>query len=293
MSVCQRVAAEMDTYVGELVGYAIRFEDMTSESTLVKYLTDGLLVMECLKDPLFENYECIILDEAHERTLHTDILLGLLKKAIQKRPELKVIITSATLDIDKFVKYFDNCPVIKIPGKIHPVSVQYLPKPTFNPTTGLLEAHKPLWLRARKPEHYLDLVIDKIQEIHHDENTREGGDILVFLPGREDIETVTTALNTQCEDLVTLQVYAALPYEAQAEIFNAPKKGRRRAILATNIAETSITVDGIHFVIDAGLFKESVYENGIDTLKITTISKAQAAQRTGRAGRTAPGVCYR
>jgi len=285
VSVAARVADEVGCRVGELVGYAIRFEDITSPATVIKYMTDGLLVMECLKDPLFAAYDCVILDEAHERTLHTDVLLGILKKAIRHRPELKVVITSATLDIRKFAEYFD-APMVKIPGKVFPVTTKYLP-------TSLRGGRgRNLWTRAKNPEEYIDMAVEKVVKIHQENHSRTG-DILLFLPGKEEVEMACGLLSNRCPDLRALPVYAALPFESQCQIFNGAPPGVRKVVVATNIAETSITIDGILFVVDIGFFKESIYDKGIDTLKVKVISKAQADQRCGRAGRTAPGTCYR
>jgi len=295
VSVAARVAEEVGCRVGEQVGYAIRFEDITSPGTIIKYMTDGLLVMECLKDPLLAAYDCIILDEAHERTLHTDVLLGIIKKAIRHRPELKIVITSATLDIKKFAEYFD-APMVKIPGKVFPVTVRHLPShgrmghATYR---GFSQApQRALWSRTNNPEAYINMAIEKVLQIHT-ENLARTGDILLFLPGKEEVETACNLLANRSPNLKALPVYAALPFESQCEIFSGAAAGTRKVVVATNIAETSITIDGILFVVDIGYFKESTYDKGIDTLKVKVISKAQANQRCGRAGRTAPGICYR
>jgi len=296
VSVAARVAEEVGCRVGEQVGYAIRFEDITGPSTIIKYMTDGLLVMECLKDPLLAAYDCIILDEAHERTLHTDVLLGIIKKAIRHRPELKVIITSATLDIKKFAEYFD-APMVKIPGKVFPVTVKHLPRQEnykwMGSYRGFSQApHRALWSRTNNSEAYINMAIEKVLQVHT-ENLSKTGDILLFLPGKEEVETACNMLANKSPDLKALPVYAALPFESQCEIFSGATPGTRKVIVATNIAETSITIDGILFVVDIGYFKESTYDKGIDTLKVKVISKAQANQRMGRAGRTAPGICFR
>ncbi|TRY75661.1 hypothetical protein TCAL_01271 [Tigriopus californicus] len=285
VSVSKRVAKEMECRLGDQVGYSIRFEDVSSPQTVIKYITDGLLLMDCLKDPTFSSYECVILDEAHERTLHTDVLLGLIKKALKHRPELKVIITSATLDIRKFADYF-QAPMIKIPGEMFPVAVEYLP-------VDHLTKNRPLWIKAANPTLYLSEVILKVMEIH--QNCPLPGDILVFVPGKEDVEQVCYVLSQilKQETVILFPVYAALPFEVQCSIFAPAKSHVRKIVVSTNIAETSLTIDGIVFVVDSGLFKESVFDNGIESLKTTMISKAQAEQRGGRAGRTAPGICYR
>lgn len=293
VSVASRVADEIGCRLGELVGYSIRFEDITSPRTVLKYITDGLLVMECIKDTLFANYGCVILDEAHERTLHTDVLLGLLKKAIRIRPDLKVIITSATLDIKKFADYF-GAPMVKIPGKVFPVDVEYLPSnhdPSNQNLPITLNPPASLRCRAQEPQ-YVRAAVEKVVSIHTAEWTRKG-DILLFVPGKEEVEQACSILQKLAPDLMTLPIYAALPFETQCQIFSSTPQGVRKVVVATNIAETSITIDGVLYVVDTGLFKESVYNHGIDALRVTLISKAQAAQRAGRAGRTAPGKCYR
>lgn len=282
MSVAQRVAQELGCYVGETVGYAIRFEDCTGVNTVIKYMTDGLLLMECLRDPLFTAYACVIIDEAHERTLHTDVLLGLLKKAMRVRPELKVIITSATLDIRKFADYFE-APMVKIPGKIFPVSIEYLP----HPETPSLAS------RLKKSEALIEQSVGKVIDVHIESPV---GDILLFMPGKEEVDAAVAMLNRHPDarsDFSAIPVYAALPFETQCHMFATLPSGRRKIVVATNIAETSLTIEGIAFVVDSGLFKENVFESGIDALKVAAISRAQSEQRAGRAGRTAPGKCFR
>lgn len=293
VSVASRVADEIGCRLGELVGYSIRFEDITSPRTVLKYITDGLLVMECIKDSLFANYGCVILDEAHERTLHSDVLLGLLKKAVRIRPDLKVIITSATLDIKKFADYF-GAPMIKIPGKVFPVDIEYLPSKHEPSNQSLpIKLNPPAPLKSRiQGDHYIRAAVEKVVSIHTAEWSRKG-DILLFMPGKEEVEQACMILQKRAPDLMTLPIYAALPFETQCQIFSMTPQGIRKVVVATNIAETSITIDGVLYVVDTGLFKESVYNRGIDALRVTLISKAQAAQRAGRAGRTAPGKCYR
>lgn len=293
VSVAQRVAEELGCPLGDLVGYSIRFEDLTSTGTVLKYMTDGIMLMECLKDSLFSNYGCIILDEAHERTLHTDVLLGLLKKALRERPDLKLIITSATLDIKKFADYFD-APMVKIPGKMFPVQIKFLPEKVFCPNSGRIVPAIPLAARTKKTDLFVDAAVSKVLSIHDEEFSKKG-DILLFLPGKEEVEQACSLLVklNKNRDLMVLPVYAALPFEAQCEIFCPSNDGVRKVIVATNIAETSLTINGIIYVVDTGYFKESIYDRGIDTLKVTVISKAQAEQRSGRAGRTAPGLCFR
>jgi ATP-dependent RNA helicase DHX8/PRP22 len=303
MSVAKRVAEEVGCRLGEEVGYTIRFEDCTSPSTRIKYMTDGMLLRECLLDPDLSQYSVIILDEAHERTISTDVLFGLLKSklamilniinifllhiffftylllgTLKNRPELRVIVTSATLNAEKFSKYFFDCPIFSIPGRKFPVEVLYTKEPESD---------------------YLDAALITVMQIHLSEPP---GDILLFLTGQEEIDTACEilyermkALGPQVPDLVILPVYSALPSEMQSRIFEPAPPGSRKVVIATNIAETSITIDGIYYVVDPGFVKQNAYDAkvGMDSLIVTPISQAQARQRSGRAGRTGPGKCYR
>ncbi|KAN0061262.1 DEAH-box ATP-dependent RNA helicase prp22 [Thecaphora frezii] len=278
VSVAKRVAEEVGCRVGQEVGYTIRFEDCTSPETKIKYMTDGMLQRECLIDPDVSQYSVIILDEAHERTIATDVLFGLLKKALKRRPDFKLIVTSATLDAEKFSTYFMGCPIFTIPGRTYPVEVLYTKEPESD---------------------YLDAALITVMQIHLSEPP---GDILVFLTGQEEIDTSCEilfermrALGPSVPELIILPVYSALPSEMQSRIFEPTPPGARKVILATNIAETSITIDGIFYVIDPGFVKQNAYDPrlGMDSLVVTPISQAQARQRSGRAGRTGPGKCYR
>ncbi|CAO1614928.1 unnamed protein product [Sympodiomycopsis kandeliae] len=278
VSVAKRVAEEVGCRVGAEVGYTIRFEDCTSPETRVKYMTDGMLQRECLVDPDASNYSVIVLDEAHERTIATDVLFGLLKKTLKRRPDLKLIVTSATLDAEKFSTYFFNCPIFTIPGRTYPVEILYTKEP--------------------EPD-YLDASLITVMQIHLSEPQ---GDILVFLTGQEEIDTACEilfermkALGSAVPELIILPVYSALPSEMQTRIFEPAPPGARKVVLATNIAETSITIDGVYYVIDPGFVKQNAYDArlGMDSLVVTPISQAQARQRSGRAGRTGPGKCYR
>lgn len=274
MSVAKRVAEEVGCRVGQEVGYTIRFEDCTSQDTKIKYMTDGMLLRECLIDPLVSKYSVLLLDEAHERTVSTDVLFGLLKKAIKARPDLKLIVTSATLDAERFSSYFFNCPILTIPGRTYPVEVLY----------------------AKDPEpDYMDSALVTTMQIHLSEPP---GDILLFLTGQEEIDTASEilfermkALGPMVPELIILPVYSALPSEMQSKIFEPAPPGSRKVVLATNIAETSITIDGIFYVIDPGFVKQNTYDPklGMDALIVVPISQAQARQRAGRAGRTGPG----
>ncbi|XP_055387520.1 ATP-dependent RNA helicase DHX8 [Condylostylus longicornis] len=278
MSVAKRVAEEFGCRLGQEVGYTIRFEDCTSPETVIKYMTDGMLLRECLVDLDLKSYSVIMLDEAHERTIHTDVLFGLLKQAVQKRPELKLIVTSATLDAVKFSQYFFEAPIFTIPGRTFPVEVLYTKEPETD---------------------YLDASLITVMQIHLREPP---GDILLFLTGQEEIDTACEilyermkSLGPDVPELIILPVYSALPSEMQTRIFDPAPPGSRKVVIATNIAETSLTIDGIFYVVDPGFVKQKVYNSktGMDSLIVTPISQAAAKQRAGRAGRTGPGKCYR
>ncbi|EEP75873.1 ATP-dependent RNA helicase DHX8 [Uncinocarpus reesii 1704] len=278
VSVAKRVAEEVGCRLGQEVGYTIRFEDCTSPETKIKYMTDGILQREILLDPDLKKYSVVMLDEAHERTIATDVLFGLLKKTLKRRPDLKVIVTSATLDAEKFSEYFNGCPIFTIPGRTYPVEIMY----------------------SREPEtDYLDAALVTVMQIHL---TEPEGDILLFLTGQEEIDTSAEilyermkALGPNVPELIILPVYSALPSEMQSRIFEPAPPGSRKVVIATNIAETSITIDHIYYVIDPGFVKQNAYDPklGMDSLVVTPISQAQAKQRAGRAGRTGPGKCFR
>jgi ATP-dependent RNA helicase DHX8/PRP22 len=278
MSVAKRVAEEVGCQLGQEVGYTIRFEDCTTPATKIKYMTDGMLQREILMDPDLKRYSVIMLDEAHERTIATDVLFALLKKTIKRRPDLKVIVTSATLDADKFSAYFNECPIFSIPGRTFPVEIMYSKEPESD---------------------YLDAALVTVMSIHLMEPP---GDILLFLTGQEEIDTSCEilyermkALGPSVPELIILPVYSALPSEMQSRIFEPAPPGTRKVVIATNIAETSITIDHIYYVIDPGFVKQNAYDPklGMDSLVVTPISQAQAKQRAGRAGRTGPGKCFR
>jgi pre-mRNA-splicing factor ATP-dependent RNA helicase DHX16 len=278
MSVAARVAQEMGVKLGNEVGYSIRFEDCTSEKTQVKYMTDGMLLREFLSEPDLGSYSCMMVDEAHERTLHTDVLFGLVKDIARFRPDLKLLISSATLDAEKFSEYFDYAPIFRIPGRRYPVEILY----------------------AKAPEaDYLHASAITALQIHV---TQPAGDVLIFLSGQEEIETCeelliqrTKGLGTKIGELMICPIYANLPSDMQARIFEPTPPGARKIVIATNIAETSLTIDGIKYVIDPGFCKQNSYNprTGMESLQVTPISKASAMQRAGRAGRTSPGKCFR
>lgn len=278
MSVAARVAEEMGVKVGNEVGYSIRFEDATSDKTVLKYMTDGMLLREFLTEPDLGAYSALMIDEAHERTLHTDILFGLVKDIARFRPDLKLLISSATMDAQKFAKYFDDARIFNIPGRRYPVDIHYTPQPEAN---------------------YLAAAVTTIFQIHI---TQGKGDILVFLTGQEEIEAAeqnlqetARKLGSKVPEMVICPIYASLPSELQSKIFEPTPPGARKVVLATNIAETSLTIDGIVYVIDPGFVKENVYNarTGMESLVVTPCSRASANQRSGRAGRVGPGKCFR
>ncbi|KAI7951995.1 hypothetical protein MJO28_007679 [Puccinia striiformis f. sp. tritici] len=288
MSVAKRVADEMDVKLGEEVGYSIRFEDCTSSKTILKYMTDDMLLREALHDNTFSLYSTLILDEAHERTLATDILMGLLKDAAKRRPDLKIIVMSATLDATKFQNYFNSAPLLKVPGRTFPVETSYTSEPV--------------------PD-YLEAAISTVLKIHIDE---QPGDILVFLTSQEEIEDAWRKIRMEVDQLFQtsslvgplecVPLYSSLPPQQQQRIFDPPPPPLtpsgppgRKVVISTNIAETSLTIDGIVYVIDPGFSKQNVYNPRIrvECLQVFPISKASAQQRAGRAGRTRPGKCFR
>ncbi|PUZ66167.1 hypothetical protein GQ55_3G284700 [Panicum hallii var. hallii] len=278
ISVAARVAQEMGVKLGHEVGYSIRFEDCTSEKTAVKYMTDGMLLREFLGEPDMASYGVVIVDEAHERSISTDILLGLVKDVARFRPDLKLLISSATLNAEKFSDFFDMAPVFKIPGRRYNVDIHYTVAPEAD---------------------YVDAAVATVLQLHV---TQPPGDILLFLTGQEEIETVeeilrrrTRGLGTKIAELVICPIYANLPTELQTKIFEPAPPDARKVVLATNIAETSLTIDGISYVVDPGFCKVKSYSprTGTEVLLVQPISKASADQRAGRSGRTGPGKCFR
>jgi pre-mRNA-splicing factor ATP-dependent RNA helicase DHX38/PRP16 len=280
MSVAKRVSEEIGCELGREVGYAIRFEDCTSEDTVIKYMTDGVLLRETLREPDLDMYSCIIMDEAHERSLHTDVLFGILKKVVARRRDFKLIVTSATLNSQKFSDFFGSVPVFHIPGRTFPVEVLYSKTPV---------------------EDYVEGAVKQALSVHL---SSDAGDILVFMTGQEEIETVTYELENRvatlmdegtCPPLNVLPIYSQLPSDLQAKIFQDAEDGNRKCIVSTNIAETSLTLDGVMYVIDTGFCKLSVFNPrmGMNALQVFPCSQAAVNQRSGRAGRTGPGTCYR
>ena len=276
VSVAKRVSEEMNCKLGDKVGYAIRFEDCTSKNTVIKYMTDGVLLRESLNESDLDIYSAIIMDEAHERSLHTDVLFGILKKVVARRRDLRLIITSATMNAQKFSEFFGLAPIFVIPGRTFPVDIIFSKTPM---------------------DDYVDAAVKKALEIHLQQPP---GDILIFMTGQEDIMATCVLLNERITEMgpnipkiKVLPIYSQLPSENQARIFH--KSEIRKCVVATNIAETSLTVDGVRYVIDTGFCKLKVFNPkiGMDALQITPISQANANQRSGRAGRTGPGTCYR
>ncbi|KAK4056479.1 Salivary acidic proline-rich phosphoprotein 1/2 [Microbotryomycetes sp. JL221] len=313
-SLAQRVAQEAGVELGKLVGYTVRFDDKSDKSTRLKYMTDGSLLAEMLEDRDLNRYDVIVLDEAHERSLRTDMLMGFLKSIQHRRKanaiaavatstkpsnphdrqpsELKIVVMSATIDAKRFSEFFDGAPILFVEGRQHKVDVMYTEEPQND---------------------YLDAALKTIISIHM---RQPPGDVLVFLAGQDDIENLTASINAYLPDLHTNYrnhtdvcqidqvhleplsihpLYARLPQTEQAKAFAPAPPNTRKVILATNVAETSITIPGIRYVIDTGLAKEKQYHAsvGIDSLVTGSISQSSALQRTGRAGREANGTCFR
>jgi pre-mRNA-splicing factor ATP-dependent RNA helicase DHX16 len=279
MSVAARVSEEMGKKLGSEVGFTIRFEDQTTPGkTKIKYMTDGMLLRQLLSEPGLDSYSVMMIDEAHERNLATDILLGLLKDISRWRTDLKILISSATLDAQKFADFFDGAPIFNIPGRRYPVDVFYTESPESN---------------------YVTAVLSTVFQIHI---SQPAGDILVFLTGQEEIEACAENLTETCRklgskisEMIIAPIYANLPSDQQAKIFEPTPPNARKVILSTNIAESSITVDQVAYVIDTGFVKENHFNprTGIESLLVSPISKASANQRAGRAGRTGKGNCFR
>ncbi len=280
-TVAQRLAEEMGTRVGEGVGYQVRFSDQSSEQSLVKVMTDGILLNELVHDRFLDRYDTLIIDEAHERSLNIDFLLGALKRILPKRPDLRVVITSATIELERFSEFFDNAPVVEVSGRTYPVEVRY------RPLAGDADEAESGWPEA------IESIIHEV-EVHERELGKRPGDVLVFLPGERDIRLVSKALrHAELRHTEVLPLYARLSNREQNRVFQP--HGGRRIVLATNVAETSLTVPGIHYVIDTGLARLSRYSvrSKIQRLPVEPISQASADQRKGRCGRVAPGICFR
>ncbi|KAI9596207.1 P-loop containing nucleoside triphosphate hydrolase protein [Syncephalis fuscata] len=287
-SVAKRVAVEQQVKLGEdQVGYTIRFDDKSTPDTRLRYVTDGVLLREATNDPKLSRYSIVIVDEAHERSLDTDVLLGLLKHARSSRPDLRILVMSATLNVKKFSDFFDHCPIFSIPGRVYPVEILHHASARLSN------------LRSSYAQRVLDTAI-------HVHETELPGDILIFLTGRQEIEQTCSDLralsqahngnrSTSRLGIIVYPLYAALDSYEQGSIFDPPPKGKRKIIVATNIAQTSVTIPGIRYVVDSGFVKQKVYDPrvGMDALLTVPISQAASMQRAGRAGRTQGGRCYR
>jgi ATP-dependent helicase HrpA len=272
-----RVAEELGQPVGRSVGFRVRFADQVSDATRVVLMTDGLLLAELASDPMLRRYDTVIVDEAHERTLNVDLLLGVLKRLLPRRPELKLIVTSATLDVERVSRFYDDAPIITVSGRSYPIEVRYRQSEEGDEDPDLPLA-----------------VLEAYQEIATEPGEIGNGDILVFLPGEREIRDVGELLERELRERVeVLSLYSRLPWEQQSKIFQ--RSARQRIVLSTNVAETSITVPGIRSVIDSGLARISRYSvrNRLQRLPIEAVSRASADQRKGRCGRLAAGLCMR
>jgi len=287
VSIAARVAEEKDWELGKEVGYSIQFDDRCDPvRTRIKYLTDGMLLRQMLLDPLLVSYSCIMLDEAHERNIHTDIVVGLLKKVQRRRKDLKLIISSATLDARQFFSFYNrvdkktnknSAVILGIPGRVYPVHLQYLSEPCSD---------------------YVRKSAETILDIHR---SLPKGDILAFLTGQQEIETVISYIHEENLKgfggliLQTFPLYAGLGTQGQLEVFQPPRRGERKVVCSTNIAEASVTIDGVTYVVDCGFVKVRTHSpsSGMDSLVVAPVSQAAADQRAGRAGRVRPGMCFR
>ncbi|AYY59414.1 ATP-dependent RNA helicase HrpA [Burkholderia multivorans] len=293
----RRIAEELGTPFGEVVGYKVRFTDNLAPGASVKLMTDGILLAETQTDPLLKAYDTLIIDEAHERSLNIDFLLGYLKEILPKRPDLKLIVTSATIDADRFARHFGSdahpAPVIEVSGRLYPVEVRYRPVAEDRPAVKHAEgtASRDRAKTAREAERDLmDAIVDAVDEL-----CREGsGDVLVFLPGEREIREAAEALRKHHPPHTEiLPLFARLSAADQDKVFKP--SNARRIVLATNVAETSLTVPGIRYVVDTGLarVKRYSYRNKVEQLQVEPISQAAANQRAGRCGRVADGICIR
>ena len=269
-----RIAQELGSELGRMVGYKIRFTDRTSPESYIKLMTDGILLAETQTDPLLRQYDTLIIDEAHERSLNIDFLLGYLKRLLPKRADLKLIVTSATLDAERFAEHFSGAPVIEVSGRLHPVEIRWRP-----------------WEESGERD-----INDAIVDAVHEAQCTGPGDVLVFLPGEREIREAAEALRKAsfgAQGLEILPLYARQSAEEQARVFRSFRG--RRVVLATNVAETSLTVPGIRYVVDTGLARIKRYSNRnkVEQLRVEPIAQSAAKQRAGRCGRVASGICFR
>lgn len=278
-SLAKRVSYERHCQMGREVGYNVRFDNMSSSKTRIKYITDGMLLREILYDKELSSYDVVVLDEIHERTVQTDLLIGLLRDLQKRRgpgskKELKLVLMSATLHCQLFIDFFDNPPIIHVRGRMYNVSIFYVDKPESD---------------------YVDATAISVIQLNMDLDMP--GDFLVFLTGQEEIDELVNLLRSKVTEppLHVLPLYAALPLHLQQKVFDEAPEGHRKVILSTNIAETSVTIPGIKYVIDSGLVKVKSFNpiSGVECLGLLPIAKAQAMQRSGRAGRESEGACFR
>ncbi|MGX6449261.1 ATP-dependent RNA helicase HrpA, partial [Patulibacter sp. S7RM1-6] len=285
-TVAERIADELGTPIGEAVGYSVRFNDRSGENTLVRLMTDGLLLAEIQRDRLLRRYDTIIIDEAHERSLNIDFLLGVVKQLLPRRPDLKVVITSATIDPERFAKHFDDAPIVEVSGRTYPVEVRY--RPVNDPDDDEADRDQ------------IEAIGDAVAELERE----APGDVLVFLSGEREIRDTAEALRGRFgtgdgqrrgPGIEVLPLYARLSSEEQQRVFRRSPSGKRRVVLATNVAETSLTVPGIKYVVDPGTARISRYSARlkVQRLPIEPVSQASANQRKGRCGRTSDGICIR
>ncbi len=290
-STAKRIAQELGSPPGQHVGYKVRFNDTLSEGAWIKLMTDGILLAETQGDPLLRQYDTLIIDEAHERSLNIDFLLGYLKQLLPRRPDLKLIITSATIDAERFARHFETAahkvPVIEVSGRLYPVEVRYRPVETDAKTSSTAPSAA---AKAKEQRDLMDAIVDAVDEL-----ARIGpGDILVFLPGEREIRDAAEALRKHHPPQVEiLPLFARLSAQDQERVFKSTNA--RRIVLATNVAETSLTVPGIRYVVDAGTarVKRYSYRNKVEQLQVEPVSQSAAKQRAGRCGRVAAGVCIR
>jgi ATP-dependent helicase HrpA len=295
-TVGQRIAEETGTELGGAIGYTVRFTDQASDRTLVKLMTDGILLAEIQRDRQLLRYDTLILDEAHERSLNIDFLLGYLRELLPRRPDLKVIVTSATIEPQRFAAHFNGAPIVEVSGRTYPVEIRYRPLEVLRAGDGGDDPEDPdheiVRSETRDPT---EAIVDAIRELEAEPD----GDVLVFLSGEREIRDTAEALRDAFSGDVfpteVLPLYARLPTAEQQRVFGRKPGGPRRIVLATNVAETSLTVPGIRYVVDPGTARISRYSRRtkVQRLPIEPISQASAAQRSGRSGRTAPGVCIR
>ncbi|HAB54939.1 MAG TPA: ATP-dependent RNA helicase HrpA, partial [Cellvibrionales bacterium] len=309
-TVAARIADELEVPLGSAVGFHFRFNDQYDDSTRIKVMTDGILLAAIANDRYLRDYDTLIIDEAHERSLNIDFLLGYLKTLLPKRPDLKLIVTSATIDVDRFAQHFSGAPVIEIAGRSFPVEIEYLEEHAeFTAEADGGEANKASnkSLNDNASSDRIDSAADVNARVRNalaqiDQNDsvgKQGGprDVLVFLPGEREIRDLSQFLKRDESQFEILPLYARLSQKEQQRIFTVNRQAsmRRRVILATNVAETSVTVPGIGYVIDSGIARISRYSarSKLQRLPLEAISQASANQRAGRCGRLAPGVCYR